>query len=259
MMALYKAAPGVSLRSRLEAWTDPERTINPPKKRRRRVVPTVAPTADLKRAVTRFGIVEMPVRMSPEALSAETILDDSRIRLVPDRELTSPERSLLERMSVEALPKLNPRPALSDAQLCFLQVVAELESQGAPFGWDEAFLHFSTVRGITKETMRFFNGKRAGDSLLQRGLLMEGPRLTRAGKRRVAEHEEALRLKAELGIEECPLVRIEKHAKYKAYDEIYVTKDGKERCFFRYETRGFKCPRIVYVANRARRSPATKG
>lgn len=253
-MALYKAAPGLSLLDRLEAWTDPRKRINPPKKiRGRKVAPEVVPTIETKRVVTRFGIVEMPISVNPEGLRAETILDDPRIRLVPDRELTAPERSLVDRISVEALPKLNPRPPLSEAQLCFLQVVAELQAQGAPFGWDEAYLHFSTVRNITKETMRFFNGKRAGESLLHRGLLTEGPRLTRAGKTRVAEHEEALRLKAELGLEEYPLVRIEKHAKFKAYDEIYVMKDGKERCFFRHETRGFRCPSIVYVSNRARR------
>jgi hypothetical protein len=253
MMALYKAPPGLSLLDRLEAWTDPRKRINPPKKAKRRVAPATAPTVAMKRVVTRFGIVEMPTSVNPEGLCAETILDDPRIRLVPDYDLTPPERSLVERMSVESLPKLNPRPALSEAQLCFLQVVAELQVQGEPFGWEEVYLHFATVRNITKETMRFFNGKRAGESLLQRGLLMDGPRLTHAGKTRVAEHEEALRLKAELCLEEYPLVRIEKHPKFKAYDEIYVMKDGKERCFFRHETRGFRCPSIVYVSNRARR------
>lgn len=254
MMALYKAAPGRSLLERLEAWTDPSKTIRPPKKARgRRVAPEDAPALEMKRVVTRFGIVEMPVAVNPEGLSAEVILDDPRIRLVPDRELTPPERALIERMSVEALPKLNPRPALSEAQLCFLQVVAELEAQGAPFDWSDAYQHFATVRNITRERMRVLNSTRVGDSLLHRGLLIAGPRLTRAGKIRVAEHEEALRLKAELGLEECPLVRIEKHPKFRAYDEIYVMRNGQERCFFRHETRGFRCPRIVYIANRARR------
>jgi hypothetical protein len=28
-----------------------------------------------------------------------------------------------------------------------------------------------------------------------------------------------------------------------------VQKKGETRCFFRYECRGFRCPRIVYVAD----------
>lgn len=251
-MALYTARYGLSHRQRLEAFSDPLQRINPPKrvKSQRAAAPAVIPLTPMRRMATRFGIVEMPVDVNPDDLSVETILDDPRIRLVPDRDLTPQEMKLVERMSVQKLPKLNPRPSLTEAQLCFLQVVAELERQGAPFGWEEAYLHFSTVRNITKETMRFVNSKRAGDSLLHRGLLMEGPRLTRAGKTRVREHEESVRLRRELGIKEYPLVRIEKHPQCRAYDEIYVKKDGKERCFFRHETRGFKCPRIVYVVER---------
>lgn len=250
-MALYTARYGLSHRQRLEAFSDPLQRINAPKKaRRRRVAPAVIPFVEMRRIVTRFGIAEMPVDVDPEDLTAETILDDPRIRLVPDRDLTSQEMKLVERMSVEKLPKLNPRPSLTEAQLCFLQVVTELESQGAPFGWDEVNLHFSTVRNMTQETMRFVNSRRVGESLLHRGLLTEEPRLTRAGKTRVREHEEAVRLRRELGIKEYPLVRIEKHAQCRAYDEIYVLKDGKERCFFRHETRGFRCPRIVYVVER---------
>lgn len=251
-MDLYRARYGLSLRQRLEAFSDPLRRINPPKKvrRQRAAPPAVIPPLKMRRVVTRFGILEIPVDVDPGDLTAEGILDDPRIRLVPDRELTSQEMKLVERMSVQKLPKLNPRPSLSEAQLCFLQVVAELERQGEPFGWDEAYLHFSTVRNITRETMRFFNGKRAGESLLQRGLLIEGPRLSRAGKTRVKEHEEAVRIRRELGIREYPLVRLVKHPQCRAYDEIYVLKDGKERCFFRHETRGFRCTRIVYVAER---------
>src|SRR5262245_1348980 len=166
MMALYNARRGLSLKQRLGAFSDPLQRINSPKRvKRQRALPKVIPVVEMRRVVTRFGIVEMPVDVDPGDLTAETIRDDPRIRLVPDRELTPEEVRLVGRLSIEKLPKLNPRPSLREAQLCFLQVVAELERQGQPFGWEETYLHFSTVRNITKETMRFFNGKRAGESL----------------------------------------------------------------------------------------------
>jgi hypothetical protein len=212
--------------------------------------PKVPPEVDLRRVVTRFGIVELPKTVKPEELTAEDILDDPRIRLVPDRDLTSAERSLVERLSVDALPKLNPRPPLTEAQVCYLYVVAELERRGEPFGWDQANQHFATVRDI-RRPLRSCNSQRAGESLVRRGMLMDcgqGPRLTKAGKVRVEEQAESMRLRERLGVREYPVLRLVKHDRYRAYDEIYVTKDGKERCFFRYETLGFRCSSIVLVA-----------
>ena len=252
MMAVqYRAYPGVSERARLEAW-DPSKRINALRKfpRRKRKAPDAPPALGMRRVLTRFGIAEIPLDVNPDGITAEEMVGDPRIRLVPDRDLTEQERSLVHRMEAEQLPKLNPRPTLTHAQLCLMQIIAELEARGERFGWEETFQHFHEVRQITRDVMRCFNGPRAAAALVEKGMITERPRLTPAGRVRVQEHEESLRVREKLGIKEYPLVRLERHPRFRAYDEITVLKDGKERTYFRCETRGFRCSRIVYVAER---------
>src|SRR5262245_23740893 len=188
---------------------------------------------DAKRAVTRFGVVEMPKNMDPDAITAEQLLTNRRPKLVPDRDLTDSVRKVLERVGVEPLPDLHPKPALTDAQATVMQVIAELSNHGA-CDWPAVVYNYAALRSLSLGTATAAMDKIA-DALIRRRLLNpDGPMLTLQGRARLKAQEEVEYWRARLGLTEYKLERIEPRPN-RDYDEVYFIRGSFLECFYRHE------------------------
>lgn len=194
----------------------------------------VLPSLDRKRALTRYGVVQMPRSRNPASITAEGLLSDPSLKVVPEADLPEAARSYVLQMGPEPLPVLNPKPELTPPQLCMLQVIAELELVEETFGWSEVAHHFTRVRpnaGLAR------SGRKIRDVLLRKQLITsDPPRLTRTGHLRVHAQDVAEELWDRLGLKEYPIERIEPHASTKEYDLIFVQhRDGRVRQYFRHQ------------------------
>lgn len=190
---------------------------------------------DTKRVITRFGVVQMPREVDPSLISVELLLTDPYFLLVPRDELPEATRRLVDNMTLDPLPNLNPEPILTPPQMCMLQIIAELEEHGS-WVWSDAFYHYATIRGVSQAVANNA-GMYVGRALERRGLITEDddpPMLTLRGHARLRAEELAEYWRARLGLREYPLERVERYPDT-AYDEIYFVKDERLCCYLRCE------------------------
>src|SRR5262245_39144381 len=188
---------------------------------------------DAKRAITRFGVVQMPRTMDPNVITVEDLLTNRRLRLVPDAELTDGVRKLLADIGVEPLPNLRPKPEISQAQALVMQIVAELTQQGICC-WETLVEHYAAFQDLTL-AKAFQQVQRVANALSCRLLLAwDGPMLTLAGYQRLAAEETVEYWRWRLGLVEYPIDRIEPRPD-RNYDEVYFIRDNYLECFYRHE------------------------
>lgn len=189
---------------------------------------------DTKRAMTRFGVVQMPKEMDPDAVTVELLLTDRHLKVIPKEELPEATRKILARMSIEPLPVVRPKPYLNVPQTIMLTVIAELTEDGQTCDWGSVLYHYGIVRGLSEGVLNT-QGMKIGDALVRRRLVTaEGPMLTLLGHARVRAEEVAEIWRERLGLREYPLERLERNPD-PDYDEVYFVKDSKLQCYFRHE------------------------
>lgn len=226
----YKLYPGKSLQSRID-----RNPPAPPRSRymQRKVPRVFGPIADTKRAFTRFGIVEMPSYLDPSLITVDDLLrpTNRHLKLVPSEDLTEDVRKFIANVTFESVPELHPKPDLTAAQVCLLQIVEELEAHG-DFDGETVARHYSLINPGHLE-VQF---KPVVESVVRRGLLTaEGPRLTAQGKARARAQEALEAARERLGLTEYPLVRLEPHGTNPDYDEVYLLREERLFCYFRFE------------------------
>lgn len=209
-----------------------------PRRRRHKVIQAF----DAKRAMTRFGVVEMPKQLDPDSITTEQLLTDRRLKLIPKTELTEPVLRMVEKFSTEKLPVLHLKPVLTDRQLCMLQIAAELDLQGK-CDWETAYYHYGVINQHP-ENMAEMYGKRVGDSLVVRRLLNAAGLPTLQGRKRLRQQEEVEWWTRRLGLSEYPLERIERTADPN-YDEIYFIRGDYIECFYRHECFEVRARKVI--------------
>ncbi len=188
---------------------------------------------DTKRVITRFGVVDMPTHVEPDTITIEQMLTDRSLKLIPREELTEGVQKIVDKMAPEPLPNLRPKPVLTRAQVCMLEIVAELQLQGS-CDWEAVLYHFGVINGLVPGVTEVA-GKRVADALIRRRLLTEdGPLLTLQGRARVRAEETAELWRTRLGLYECPLERVERNPDPE-YDEIYFIRADRLDCCFRHQ------------------------
>jgi hypothetical protein len=197
----------------------------------------MASSPDTKRAFTRFGVVEMPSFVDPSLITADHLLRPTNrwLKIIPPEDLPRDVRKIIETASIERLPALHPKPELTEAQLCLLQIVAELETHG-DFDWETVSRHYAIISGGRHRHATSIQCRQVGDCVVRKSLLTaEGPRLTEQGQARVRAQEELESVRERLGLVEYPIVRFEPNGVNPDYDEVYLVKQEKLYCYFRFE------------------------
>jgi len=189
---------------------------------------------DTKRAITRFGVVQMPKEMDPDTVTVEQLLTDRHLKIIPENELPEATRRILARMPIERLPVMRPKPFLNVPQMCMLEVIAELTAHGGECDWGSVIYHYGIVRGLSEGVLNKQGMKIAGALVRRRLVTADGPMLTLLGHARVRAEEIAEVWRERLGLREYPLERVERNPD-PAFDEIYFIKDSRLQCYFRHE------------------------
>jgi hypothetical protein len=150
----------------------------------------------MKRVLTAYGLVEMPVDRDPEIITGEDLIVDPLLRRVSPEELPSSARSYVKRVPVEPVPDLMPTPNLTAPQLNMLQVIGEL---GETANWSNIWQHYSKLH--PNQTIPG-GPRKVRDALLRRKLITEDGKITALGSARLRAQDAAERLRDILDPEE---------------------------------------------------------